>query len=73
MADTAVDTTAAAEVTAKVGFIQRFFKKNKNKKLCVKMLREVLKSPIFFVTRTGFCDSICFPPFCRRWVTVSAT
>lgn len=25
MADTAVDTTAAAEVTAKVGFIQGFF------------------------------------------------
>lgn len=29
MADTAVDTTAAAEVTAKVGFIQGFLKKKK--------------------------------------------
>lgn len=70
MADTAVDTTAAAEVTAKVGFIQGFFKNSFD---CVQMLWEVLKSPLFLVWRTGFYDSICFPPFCGRCVTVSAT
>lgn len=50
------------------------FKALKNNSFdCVKMLWEVLKSPLFFVRRTGFCDSICFPPFCGRCVTVSAT
>lgn len=35
MADTAVDTTAAAEVTAKVGFIQGLFEKKFFFKNCV--------------------------------------
>lgn len=39
MADTAVETTAAAEVTAKVGFIEGFFFFFFG---CVKMFQEVL-------------------------------
>lgn len=71
MADTAVDTTAAAEVTAKVGFIQGF-----NFFLVVLKRRGKLLPPSILgkKNRPFWLDvGFFFFLFCGRCLTVSAT
>lgn len=55
MADTAVDTTATAEVTAKVRFIQfYFFRLNRR----VKRFGELFRVVVLFVLTIGLASSV---------------